>query len=195
MTIKRYSMRKLGALLSACLCLLGSLQAQDQFDLQRRSELSIGVETALPLNGWDLYQNASKSAGFGAGLSLKHIYNINSVMGTAMQVGYIYFFPNNLEGTKVSSNQFFLKAGLRFKISRVYFEPECGISSFSGNVPDLESGGFSRNGITPFTYAMAIGVLPGEKLDISLRYEAMTKDKTTGFLGLRLAYKIPLGGE
>ena len=186
-------MRKILILLTLTFTLFVGLKAQSHFDLLRRSELSIGLEGALPINGWDLYAKNTKSASFGAGLSLKYVYNINDMLATTTQIGGLHFFANNLDGTKVNSGQFFLKAGIRLKAGFIYFEPECGVSSLSGNVPDKINGGFGSSAITPFTYAMAIGAFAGKSFDISIRYEAMTKDATVGYMGMRIAYKIPLG--
>jgi len=186
-------MKKILILLTLTFLVYAGLKAQSHFDLQRKSELSIGLESALPMNGWDLYAKNTKSASFGAGLSLKYVYNINDFLATTTQIGALHFFANKLDGAEVNSDQFFLKAGIRLKAGSIYFEPECGISSLSGNVPDKINGGFGSSTINPFTYAMAIGALAGKRFDISFRYEAMTKDATVGYIGLRIAYKIPLG--
>lgn len=186
-------MKKIPILLTLTCLVYTGLKAQSHFDLQRRSELSIGLEGALPMNGWDLYAKNTKSASFGAGLSLKYVYNINDMLATTTQIGGLHFFAHNLDGTKVNSDQFFLKAGIRLKTGIIYFEPACGISSLSGNVPAKINGGFGASSITPFTYAMAIGAFVGKSFDVSLRYEAMTKEATVGYMGLRIAYKIPLG--
>ncbi|SEA06175.1 hypothetical protein SAMN05192529_10783 [Arachidicoccus rhizosphaerae] len=184
--------RKITVFISLFSLLSCAVNAQARFDLQRRSELSIGLENAFPLNGWDLYAKNTKSASFGVGLSLKYVYKLNDVLATTTQIGGLHFFANNLGGTKVNSGQFFIKGGLRLNAGCIYFEPEFGISTLSGNVPDTVLGGFGESSITPFTYAAVIGVFAAKCLDISLRYEGMVQDATVGYMGLRVAYKIPL---
>ena len=78
-------------------------------------------------------------------------------------------------------------------MSSFYVEPQFGLSSYNikavSNSVDFSGSGST----TAFTYAIGIGAMAGRNFDIGLRYEAMSKDGTMGFLALRLAYSLPFG--
>ena len=80
-----------------------SVKAQRRFDLQRRSEFSIGLEGTAPSNGWN----------YGAGMTLKYVYNINHLLACSFQTGYIFFPGKETGSIKLNAGQIPLKAGLR----------------------------------------------------------------------------------
>lgn len=166
------------------------------YQRQVGSELSIGVEGALPTTGWTEYigdGNSIKISDFGIGASLKYAYNFNETIAATFQAGYIFFPGNDLGGGKVNLGQIPIKAGARFSMSRFYIEPQFGLSSFNLKAK-ADDGTSTSTSTTPFTYAIGIGAAAGENFDIGFRYEAMYKDDSNvGYLALRLAYMLPFG--
>ncbi len=153
---------------------------------QQGSELSIGLEGGLPLNGWSA--GGQKLYSFGIGGSLKYAYNFDESVAATLQAGYINFMAKTVTvdgetGKYPAIGQIPIKAGIRFSMGQFYAEPQLGMSIFTA------SGGGSS---TAFTYAGNIGVLASKNFDVSLRYEGWSKDGNAGFLGLRLAYVFPL---
>jgi len=156
------------------------------------SELSIGIDGALPLGGWDSGDgNGTKVSSFGIGATAKYAYNFNERFAATFQTGYIYFPGKDLGGGKINMGQIPIKAGLRISSNAFYFEPQLGISSLNVSVKD-DAGSSVSGSTTAFTYAIGVGVMASSNFDIGLRYEAMSKDGTTSFLGLRFAYSFPL---
>lgn len=193
---KTLIMRKLFLLLSVGL--LCSAISKAQYYRSTGSELSIGVEGALPLSGWDVYYNdgsSKKISNFGIGATLKYAYNFNETLAATFQTGYIFFPGNNLEVAKDDIGQIPIKAGVRFSMSNFYIEPQFGLSSLmeKGQVVADNSVYSYSNTNTAFTYAIGIGTMAGRNFDIGVRYEAMSKDGTTSFLALRVAYNLPFG--
>jgi|GEM_PF-1020261 len=192
-------MRKLFLFLSVGIFLFTATRAQQHFDLQKRSEFSIGLEGALPMHGdWPTYYengNSTKLSKFGLGATLKYVYNINDVMASTFQTGYISFPGKRLAGIKINGGQLPLKAGIRFKARSVYIEPQLGISSFHSKIVYSDGGNSQSQSITAFTYAIGIGALAGKNFDLGFRYEGLSKDVTIGYFALRVAYRIPLTVE
>lgn len=159
---------------------------------QAGSELSIGVEGALPVS--DL-KNAT-NIGFGA--TAKYAYNFDESVAVTLQSGYIYFPGKDLGGGKVNLSQIPLKAGVRFSMGQFYAEPQLGVGFWHGSAKATNNGedgdvSFSNN-TSGFTYAGNIGVMVSPSFDIGVRYEGMSKDGGNfNFIGLRLAYTFPLG--
>ena len=177
-------MRKTLLLLITGLILSVAARAQLHADLQRRSEFSVGLEGARTANGWT-FEDGGRMADWGLGFSVKYVYNINNLLASTFQTGYIYFPGNQFTWGKTNSGQFPLKAGLRFKAGTVYLEPQCGLSVLS-------------NAGTPFTYALGVGKLIKKSFDIGFRYEGLTSEASKGamgYLALRVAYRMPLETE
>ena len=154
---------------------------------QAGSELSIGIEGGLPLNGWT--ESGQKLYSFGIGGSIKYAYNFDESVAATLQTGYLNFLAKTVNidgatGKMPALGQIPIKAGVRFSMGQFYAEPQLGMSIFTA------SGGGSS---TAFTYAGNIGVQASKNFDVSLRYEGWSKDGNAGFLGLRLAYTFPLG--
>lgn len=188
-------MRKLLLFLSVGIFLSTVTRAQQHFDLQKRSEFSIGLEGASPLNGWVLDKGSrEKITSFGLGISVKYVYNINQVLASTFQTGYITFPGKNTGRGKINAGQFPLKAGFRLKERSIYIEPQFGVSSFRPKILNTDQASLSGS-ITAFTYAIGIGALAGKNFDLGFRYEGLSKDGTIGYLALRVAYRIPLTVE
>lgn len=156
---------------------------------QPGSELSIGAEAALPVG------NLKDASNFGFGATVKYAYNFDETIAATLQSGYIYFPGKDLGGLKVNHGIIPLKAGVRFSIGQFYLEPQLGAAFV--NQKWSETGNATNNSVsgnyTAFAYAGNVGVFATPNFDISLRYEGMSKNGTSSFLGLRLAYTFPLG--
>lgn len=187
-------MRKLILLLGAGLFLTTATKAQQSYERPLGSEFSIGLEGALPMNGWDVQDgNGTKFSNFGIGGTLKYAYNFNETLAGTFQTGYIYFPGKDFGGGKINTSQIPIKAGVRFSMSSFYVEPQLGVSSLNVKIVSTDVDESVSGSTTAFTYAIGIGTMAGKNFDIGLRYEAFSKNGTTGFLALRLAYSIPFG--
>ncbi|UAY54005.1 outer membrane beta-barrel protein [Arachidicoccus terrestris] len=188
-------MRKLMLLLGVGI-LLSTASSAQSYERPIGSEFSVGIEGALPMNGWDLYDGSTSStkvSDFGIGATIKYAYNFNETIAATFQTGYVYFPGKDLGGGKINTSQIPIKAGVRFSMSRFYVEPQFGLSSLNVKVASTVDSGSYSGSTTAFTYAIGVGAMAGRNFDIGLRYEAMSKDGTMGFLALRLAYSLPFG--
>ncbi|MDR0792017.1 MAG: outer membrane beta-barrel protein [Chitinophagaceae bacterium] len=187
-------MKKICFLLLSALAISSLLKAQYQRPLG--SELSIGVEGALPMGGWDIGDGSgTKLSSFGVGVTAKYAYNFTEKVAGTFQTGYIYFPGKTFPGGKVNSGQIPFKVGVRASSGNFYFEPQLGISSFDAkanvNATDITDAESVSGSTTAFTYAIGLGVMASKNLDLGLRYEAMSKEGTISFLALRIAYTFP----
>jgi hypothetical protein len=162
------------------LTVITSLGAYAQEATTPRPSISVGVEAGLPLGdfkeGWN----------FGIGGSVKGALPVASGTAITLSAGYMSFAGKSFgtEGKLPSTSMIPIKAGIRYRFpAGVYFEPQLGYTKFK--VGDLVSTG-------GFTYAANIGYLMDNGLDLSARYEAISKEGTTSFLGLRLGYNFSL---
>ena len=162
------------------------------------SELSIGAEGALPLNGFRLEDGqgvkSDKISNFGLGGTVKYAYNFDETIAVTLQSGYIYFFGKDLGGGKINLSQIPIKAGVRYSMGQFYVEPQLGVGFYKPSIKITSGTSTTVNfdSYSAFTYAGNIGVLASQNFDISLRYEGWSKNGSAGFLGLRLAYVFPL---
>ena len=188
-------MKKLIVLLALSFSFVGITNAQSYLERPTGSELSIGVEGALPLNGWDAYDlggNHTKISPFGIGLTVKYAYNFSESFAATLQSGYLFFPGNDLGDGKINTSQIPIKAGVRLSMNRFYLEPQAGISSLNVKVKSNDKSLEVSGSTTAFTYAIGAGVMASQNFDIGLRYEAMSNNGTSGYLGLRLAYCFSL---
>jgi outer membrane autotransporter protein len=142
------------------------------------TSMSIGVEAAYP------FGKLGDVTSFGIGGSAKIAIPAGSGAVT-LSGGYINFMGKEIgnTGVKYSSTYFIpLKAGYRVNLgeSGFNFEPQAGYSVGKGS-----NGGF--------TYAGNIGYMINNQIDISARYEGISKSGTTlSFIGARVAYNFSL---
>ena len=187
-------MKKLILLLSTTLLLSTATMAQHAFTPVTGSELSVGLEGALPLGGWDYYDGtsaSSKIADFGVGLTLKYAYNFNETVAATFQTGYIYFPGKDLGGAKLNVGQIPIKAGVRLSMNSFYLEPQIGVSSINVKGKNTIENISATGSTSAFTYAIGVGARLSNAVDLGLRYEAMSNEGSMSFLGLRLGYMIP----
>ena len=155
---------------------VSSFAQDDKKKTSGGNSLSIGAEVGLPMSSGF---KQSFSVGFGG--SAKAAFGIFDGGAVTLSAGYMTFGGKN--GNTVKFNVIPVKAGLRYNLaSGVYAEPQLGMSFTS-------FGGFSSSA---FTYALGIGTIINNQIDIGVRYEAMSKTGTTSFLGARVAYNFGL---
>lgn len=146
------------------------------------SELGIGVDAALPIGDFN------KTHSFGIGGTLKYAFNLDENNAITLTSGYLNFSGKSENGFKWSSVGFIpVKAGYRYTFpGNFYAEPQLGVTFFTGNGSDGSA----------FTYAFNAGYKFTPAIDLSVRYEGMSKNsENLSFLGLRLAYNFSLSGK
>ncbi|MCW3108765.1 MAG: hypothetical protein JWQ09_3271 [Segetibacter sp.] len=143
--------------------------------------LSIGVEVGIPAS-----KDFSDFWGVGIGGSAKVAIPVVTNGAVTLSAGYISFSGKTFGGTKFPAfNTIPFKAGFRYRFpSNFYIEPQLGITSAK-----VKGAGSSESS---FTYAINLGYIINNMIDLSARYEALTKGGTTSFIGLRGAFNIPL---
>ncbi len=150
------------------------------------TELSIGVDAGLPMG--DLKETNK----FGIGGTAKFAYNIDESIALTLQSGYMTFTGESynilgVSGKYSALNIIPIKVGGRYTFAGgPYLEPQLGLSLLSSK------GG---NGTTGFTYAINAGYRMTPGVDISARYEGISKEGTISFIGLRLAYSFAIGAK
>jgi hypothetical protein len=140
-------------------------------------EVSIGAEGGLPLGD---FKETSK---FGYGGSVKFAYNTDPNVAITLQSGYLSFSGKTIGLFEYPRLGFIpVKLGGRYTFpGGLYLEPQFGVTFINENVG------------TGFTYAGNLGyhMVPG--IDISARYEGISKDGTVSFIGFRVAYAFGSG--
>jgi hypothetical protein len=181
------------------LLILNNLFAQKQTG----SELSVGIEGGLPLGDFkDSYK-------FGFGGTAKYAYNLDETIALTLQSGYIsfpgksfdYIIPYiNYTGTPPTAKiklpslrQIPMKAGVRFLLGNVYFEPQLGVSFISTSEKKDTYLDIYKTNNTAFSYAGNIGIFATKEIDISARYEGFKmNDRNVAMIGFRVAYNFSL---
>lgn len=146
----------------------------------KQFKFSAGVEAGLPLGDFD------KTSSIGIGGSAQGEYAVAEKIGVTLSAGYLSFSGKSVDlgygiTTKWPTASIVpVLAGAKYYITEsVYAQAQAGISFFN------------NDGGSAFTYAPGVGMLVAEKIDISLKYQAATKNSSTvAFLGLRAAYSF-----
>ncbi len=158
-----------------------SVNAQDSKS-DKPLKFSVGVEAGLPLGD---FKETSK---FGIGGSVQGEYAAAEKVGLTLNAGFLSFSGKSItedgETFKYPSLSIIpVLAGAKYYFTeKVYGHAQVGLSFMSVKFEGVSS---STSG---FTYAPTIGVMPSENIDISLKYVGISKEGTTSFLGLRVAY-------
>ncbi len=164
-------------LTAAIVAALFSSKAQSKRD-KEDLKFNAGVEVGLPIGDF----NKVNSIGFGA--SVMGEYAATEEVGITLSAGFLTFSGKTYDlggfGSVKGSSQSIIPvlAGVKYHFTeKVYGHAQVGLSF-------LNNGGGSA-----FTYAPTIGIMASENIDISLKYQALTKNSVTlGFIGLRAAY-------
>ena len=168
-------MRKVLLVLAAVFA-LGAAKAQTG-----KNQISIGFDLGLPTGD---YSDAFK---LGLGGTAKYLHGVGSAGQVSLTTGYESFKAKN--GIDASVSQLPILVGYRQNFSGAYVEPQVGytiIGSKFGSESESTGG---------FGYAIAAGYAMEQGLDLSARYQAVSKDGTFGFIGFRIAYNFSLGGS
>lgn len=161
---------------------LGAANAQSG-----KNQLGIGVDLGLPMGN---FGDVSK---LGIGGTAKYLHGIGSAGQVSLTAGYISFKDKDLAaGETGSTNLLPILVGYRHNFSGAYVEPQVGYTNLKFKFGDASgSASVSTGG---FGWAIAAGYAMAQGLDISARYQAVSKNGTFGFIGFRLGYNFSLGG-
>jgi hypothetical protein len=147
-------------------------------------ELSVGAEGGLPVGDF----NTGYNIGFGA--TGKLAYNFDASSAATFQTGYMSFGGKTVSAYGYSASVPAVgfvpfKVGYRYTLDGgIFLEPQLGFTAVS------------NGGGTAFTYAFNAGYRMTPGLDISARYEGVSKSGSTlSFIGLRVAYSFSLSGN
>jgi Outer membrane protein beta-barrel domain len=168
-------MKKLVLLSFAALCAVSSF-AQKKSSSDGMSYQG-GLEIGMPMG------DLGEATSFGIGASGKVNFPMGDKSAITGSVGYMTFLGKTVLGYSVPSfNVIPVKVGFKYMLSDAFYaEPQIGYSFTS-------SAGESTGALT---YAGNLGYIIGENLDISARYEAMSKNSTSlSFIGLRVGYSF-----
>ena len=179
----------------AAVALAGSTMAQSP-------QLSLGVDLALPLG--DFGDSYSLGVGPAVGFELP----VGDNLGVIAQVSYDFLMAkSDVSDFIKSASMLPAQLGLKFYFSEqqagAYAQGLVGIHSTSVTTEDLTILGITIPGETfsssNFSWAIGAGYQM-EKLDIGLRYNSISPDsdagddaKASSYIGLRVAYLLPLG--
>lgn len=144
--------------------------------------LSIGLEVGIPAS-----KSLSDYSATGLGGSAKLAVPVVNNGAVTLSAGFISFPGKTFVGGAKFPTLTLLpfKAGFRYKFpSNFYIEPQLGITSAKYKGDNTSS--------SSFTYALNLGYLINNIVDLSARYEAMSKSGTASYIGLRGAFVIPL---
>ncbi|MGZ3839331.1 MAG: outer membrane beta-barrel protein [Flavisolibacter sp.] len=150
-----------------------------------KNQLSIGFDLGIPTtSGW--------KTGFGG--TLKYLHGVGEAGQVTLTSGYEAFkAKGSTSGNSITEGLIPVLVGYRQNFSGAYIEPQVGYTNihvkeeFNGQSSSASTGGFG--------YAIAAGYALQQGLDLSARYQAVSKDGTFGFIGFRIAYNFSLGGS
>jgi len=149
-------------------------------------ELGIGIDAGFPVG------DLNESHKFGIGGTLKFAYNFNPSTAVTFQSGYMSFIGKDISGGGIvdkwpNLNFIPFKFGARYTFTGgFYMEPQLGLTSMSTKFMGHTSS------TTGFTYAFNIGYHTTPGIDVSTRYETISKEGNGSFVGLRVAYNFLL---
>lgn len=144
--------------------------AQDKKGSDKSFKPSIGLEVGLPIG------DLGDASSFIVGGSLQGEYMAAETVGLTLNAGYLNISGKNGSG---STGLVPVLAGAKFYFAEKFFGHAQAGLSFS-----TESGGGSA-----FTYAPGFGYNASENFEVTLKYQAYSKNGFTGsFIGLRAAY-------
>jgi hypothetical protein len=152
--------------------------------------LNIGVDAGLTLN--EFYQ-VQFPAGFGA--SIKGLYGVGLNGQVSLTVNYMYFPLDQSfalpQGENLTLHVIPVFLGYRLNFDKFFLEPQVGgamlVNRFK-NEPDVY-----HESTTEFAFAAEAGYV-FDLVEVSFRYQhAGPSPNHLGLLGIRAAYKIPLG--
>jgi hypothetical protein len=186
-------MKKIYATIVSVMLVMG-LSAQD-------NQVSIGADIGLPIG--DFGDAASLLIGPSAGFELP----VGDNLGVTVQVGYsIAMLKDDVSDIIANWSLIPAQAGLKYYFSEsqagAYGHAQIGIHASSVKTEDIDLGPLGTiegetTSNTDLSWAIGAGYML-EKFDIGLRYNTITSSEdgvdASSYIGLRIAYLIPLGG-
>jgi len=168
------------------LCLIGLSQESKA----QGFTFSGGLEVALPLGDF------GNLASFGVGASVGGEYALNDNMGITLNAGYIFLVP---EEFFASAFMLPYQAGYKYYFDSnengFYGHAQIGFHTVSATSEDISLFGTNIGGVTvsstDLSYAIGVGYLINEKIDLGLRYNIVaTEVSSSNYIGLRTAYNF-----
>lgn len=147
-----------------------------------RNTLGVGFEVGVPMS------DLNKTQKIGIGGTAEFAHYIGAATALTLTAGYISFSGDEISSFKYPAINFIpIKAGIRYAIApSLYLEPQLGYTSI--NTPNSNT-----KATGGFTYAAKAGYMITPSLDLSARYEGISKENSNlNFLGFRLGYNFNL---
>jgi hypothetical protein len=162
--------------------------------------VSLGLELAKPTGDFgDAYP-------LGFGLSAGYEHPVGEKLGITVQVGYVLLtVDDDISDFIDKASMMPLQAGLKYYVSEfgsgLYIHGQIGVHSVSVTTKDFSLLGVTVEGETDsetsLSFAIGLGFMATEKLDIGLRYNIITPPSdapddadASSYIGLRLAYTL-----
>lgn len=146
---------------------------------QSSPKFGIGINVGVPTS--DAYN-------FAIGGDLRYQFDIDKQLSIPITAGYTRFLGKEIGNTGVNYADFSyipVKAGLK------YFFNDTGAGAYG--LAEAGAGFSTRSGGgTAFVYSPAIGYSWSNGLDLAAKYEGISNNGSTGYVGLRLAYGFKL---
>ncbi len=149
--------------------------------------LQPAVEIGIPMGDFGDFAKV----GFGG--SLKGLFGITPAGSITLQPGATF---HSIKGSGGDASAYIVPilAGYQHSFDGFYVEPQVGIGIYGSSV--------KVNGVkvsaseSAFTYAVGVGYLINNMVDIGARYQAGSKDgSTTSLVGIHIGYNFSLGGK
>ncbi len=147
-----------------------------------RTTFGVGFELGVPTG------DLNKTQKIGVGGTGEFAYYVGKGTAVTLNAGYISFSGDQIGPVKLAALNFIpIKAGIRYTVApSLYLEPQLGYTSIS--TPNSNTSGSGG-----FTYAAKAGYMLTKSLDLSARYEGVSrKNSNLNFLGFRLGYAFGL---
>jgi Outer membrane protein beta-barrel domain len=169
--------------------------------MAQSTQFSFGADIALPMGDF------GDGYGLGVGPAIGLELPVGDNLGVTVQVAYDFLMPkSDLKDFVKSSSMLPAQLGLKYYFSEqqagAYGHAQLGIHASSVTSEEFEFFGVTvpseTTSNTNFSWAIGAGYQL-EKLDIGLRYNSISPDsdvdgaEASSYIGLRLAYLLPLG--
>ncbi|WP_207495545.1 outer membrane beta-barrel protein [Aridibaculum aurantiacum] len=166
----------------ACMTVAAALFTTASYAQVGQTTLGVGLDVGVPTGD---FNNTQK---IGIGGTADFGYNVGTGTALTLTVGYISFSGDEVGTFKYPAvNTIPIKAGVRYFVGPgLYLEPQLGYTSIS--TPNSNTSGTGG-----FTYAAKAGYRISNSLDLSARYEGISRNNANlNFLGFRLGYNFRL---
>ncbi len=162
------------------------------FAQQGELKISPAVELALPTG------DAADVNSLGLGITAKGLYGVTENGQVTFTTGLLVAgakkkYKDWLDADKITNTMVPLLAGYRHNFNGLFVEPQIGYGIYASKVKGGEFESKESNGA--FTWAANVGYI-FNNIEAGLRYQSAHKDgSSSGFVGLRIGYIIPVGNK